>query len=104
MRMLLAAAVLVASAAPAAAQAPAPAPAGPDLKALEKTCEKSAVAADCMTLAGMHLRGEGAPRDAGKAADFYKKACDLGTAQGCFELASMHVTGQGAKKDVTRAV
>ncbi len=83
------------------AQAPA---AGPvDAEALKKTCDKGN-AADCLTLAGAYARGEGAPRDASKAAGFYKKACDGGQAPGCFELATMHVSGQGGSKDTTKAI
>ena len=44
------------------------------------------------------------PSDPKKAADFYKKACDLNQAPGCFELAGIYLSGQGEKKDVNRAV
>jgi len=65
----LAGLVLVAATAwPASAQAPAaPAPAAGDPAVLKKSCDKGSMA-DCYTLASMHRRGEGAPRDASKGA------------------------------------
>ena len=55
------------------AQAPAAAPAALDVEVVKKSCDKGN-AADCLTLAAAHQSGEGAPRDAGKASGFYKKA------------------------------
>ena len=53
--------------------------------ALKKTCDKGN-AADCYTLAGMHLRGEGVARDAKKRAGFLKKACEGQVIDACFDL------------------
>ena len=58
-----------------------------DAAVLKKSCDKGA-AADCLTLAGLHARGEGVPRDTDKASGFYKKACDLNLAPACLELAT----------------
>src|SRR5262250_2722983 len=71
--------------------------------ALRKSCDKGS-AADCRTVAGMYLRGEGVPKDLGKSASFQKKACEAGEMHGCFDLAAMHRTGEGVSKDLPRMV
>src|SRR5512134_2153424 len=75
----------------------------PEVSALKKSCEKEANAADCYKLGGLHARGEGIPKDPGKAAGFYKKACEGNNAAGCLDLAAMHRSGEGASKDVQKA-
>ena len=38
-----------------------------------------------------------------KAAELYKKACDMGYAQGCNNLGLLYVNGQGVRQSYTKA-
>ena len=68
-----------------------------------RAARKRPTASDCQKLAGVYAKGEGVPKDLGKAAGFYKKACDANNALGCLDLAAMHRSGEGASKDVQKA-
>src|SRR5438093_2579846 len=101
MRVLTGLAMAMAMARPGGAQTAAPATGDPAL--LKKSCDKGNVA-DCYTLASMHRRGEGAPRDPSRAAGFLKKACEGGHSRACLDLAAMHRAGEGVSRDVNRSV
>src|SRR5688572_18220540 len=94
--------VILLAAVPAVAAENPPAPV-PESVALKKTCDKGNFE-DCYKLAGMHRRGEGAQKDAGKAAGLLKKACEGGHAQSCLDLGEMHRAAEGTAKDIDKTV
>jgi TPR repeat protein len=51
-------------------------------EALRKSCDKKQ-GADCLKVADMYTRGEGVPKDPGKAASFLKKGCENGAPRTC---------------------
>lgn len=65
-------------------------------------------AASCAALGRLHLEGQGAPKDAKRAFDYFLRSCDKAPgsndAEGCFSLARMYDTGSGGKKDREEAV
>ena len=54
-------------------------------------------------VAGAFQRGEGVPRDDGRAADYYRRAAEQGHAKAQNNLAVMYLQGQGVKKDEKEA-
>ena len=54
-------------------------------------------------LAWMYLRGEGVPKDATKALEWYEKAATQGYAKAQAALAWMYLRGEGVPKDATKA-
>ena len=51
----------------------------------------------------MYAVGQGVPRDAVKAGQFYQKACDGGYAAGCYSLGSLYDEGRGVPQDAATA-
>jgi TPR repeat protein len=60
-------------------------------------------AAGCFGLAVLYARGDGVPRDAGRAAALHQQACELGHARACLMLAERHERGLGVARDAARA-
>jgi hypothetical protein len=58
----------------------------------------------CDDLGALFLRGQGIPRDAGRAAAAFERACDGGLAIGCSNLGLMHYSADGIPKDTTKGL
>jgi TPR repeat protein len=52
----------------------------------------------------MYANGEGVPKDAAKAVEWYRKAAEQGNAHAQFNLARMYDVGEGVPKDTAKAV
>ena len=59
--------------------------------------------ADCFELGESYRSGDGVPRDAARAAEFFGQACDGGHAEACSHLGVMYSTGEGVEEDKTWA-
>ena len=57
----------------------------------------------CGNAAGMHLRGVGAPKHAGKALAYAQRACGSGDAVGCYNLGLIHRYRADGKVDQDQA-
>ncbi len=69
------------------------------IEAATKTCDAGEAAA-CGALASAQLRGEGVPRDVGRALALFEKACDLADLRACSYAAHLKLSGmQGVAKD-----
>jgi TPR repeat protein len=55
-------------------------------------------------LAGAYYRGEGVPRDDGRAAELYRKVAEHGNFKAQHNLGSMYLEGRGVKRDEAEAV
>src|SRR5260370_12019002 len=92
-------------AAPLASQCPAAAipQQGRDRVAeLSGECEKAKYAS-CNSLGLMYEEGNGAEKDAKRAEELYRRACDGGHANGCTNLGVLYQNGVGVAKDTGRA-
>ena len=58
----------------------------------------------CQSLAALHLRGEGTPKDPVKAAAAFEKACNGGLGSACSNLGYMHYQGDGIPVDREKGV
>lgn len=58
----------------------------------------------CEGVAIAHLRGDGVPRDPGKAAEFFETACRGGLPTGCANVGFMYYSADGVPKDEARGV
>ena len=58
----------------------------------------------CVNLGFAFERGQGAPKDVGRAAQLYQKACELGSALGCHNHGFLLAQGEGISHDPARAV
>lgn len=63
----------------------------------------SATPAACGRLGWAYERGEGVPRDEGRAATLYARACEGGDAWACNQLAFLYDGGRGVPEDPARA-
>src|SRR5436309_4023512 len=62
-------------------------------------------AADAQVNLGlMYAKGEGVPKDAAKAVEWYQKAAAQGDAQAQVRLGRMYAKGEGGPKDAAKAV
>ena len=59
--------------------------------------------ANCVELGESYRQGDGVPRDAARAAEFYRQACLGGDAAGCNQLGTMYSAGEGVRRDPIRA-
>jgi len=57
----------------------------------------------CLILGIRCTNGEGQARDAARAADFFRQACDGGELVGCVNLGELLENGDGTAKDPARA-
>ena len=55
-------------------------------------------------LGNMYRRGEGVPKDAVQAVNWYRKAAEQGDAAAQFNLGNMYGRGEGVPKDAVQAV
>ncbi len=69
---------------------------------LERSCAEGAAEA-CVSLALMHAKGDGVPKDTSRAAALYGKACDAGRTVACNNLGVLYFNGDGVPKDAARA-
>jgi hypothetical protein len=53
----------------------------------------------CEDLGAIFLKGDGVPRDPGRAAVSFERSCDLGLATACANLGLMHYSADGLPKD-----
>ena len=60
--------------------------------------------AECFELGEAYRTGDGVPRDAARAAQFYEIACNGGIARSCFNLAISYAKGDGVRQDPSREV
>src|SRR5258708_22989870 len=91
-------------AAPLASQCAAAAPPqqGRDgVAQLSAECEKAKYAS-CNSLGLMYEEGNGAEKDAKRAEELYRRACDGGHANGCTNLGVLYQNGVGVAKDTRR--
>ena len=58
---------------------------------------------DCFELGEAYRKGDGVPRDARRAAEFYERACDGGYAPGCHNLGKSYTEGEGVGQDWAQA-
>ena len=58
---------------------------------------------DCFELGESYRKGDGVPRDARRAAEFYERACDGGYAPGCYNLGKSYSEGEGVGQDWAQA-
>ena len=58
----------------------------------------------CSSLGEMYYDGKGVRQDYAKAAELWKKACDMEDANACFNLGVMYWTGEGVREDYAKAV
>ena len=58
---------------------------------------------DCFELGESYRKGDGVPRDARRAAEFYERACDGGHARGCYNLGKCYSEGEGVGQDWAQA-
>ena len=68
----------------------------------EAQCGKNH-AGSCSALGVMHATGDGASKDAAKAAQLFEKACAGGDIPGCVNQGRMHADGTGVAKDEAKA-
>ena len=59
--------------------------------------------ANCVELGESYRQGDGVPRDAARAAEFYRQSCLGGDAAGCNQLGTMYSAGEGVRRDPIRA-
>lgn len=57
----------------------------------------------CVFAGQMHEFARGVPKDEGKAASLYARACDLRGVAGCYNLAIMYERGSGVTADRKKA-
>src|SRR5258708_38163843 len=57
----------------------------------------------CNSLGLMYEEGDGGAKDAKRAEELYRRACDGGHANGCTNLRVLKQTGTGVAKDAARA-
>src|SRR5258708_27877635 len=69
---------------------------------LSAECEKAKYAS-CNSLGLMYEEGDGAEKDAKRAEELYRRACDGGHANGCTNLGVLYQNGVGVSKDTRRA-
>ncbi len=70
----------------------------------ELTAEcKKANYASCDSLGLMYEEGDGVAKDAKRAEELYRRACDGGHANGCTNLGVLYQNGNGVAKDAARA-
>jgi hypothetical protein len=58
----------------------------------------------CNVLADLHRTGDGVERDTTRAAQLYRRACDLHATRSCFKLAGMYEQGEGVAFDAAQAL
>ena len=74
-----------------------------DIKAeVQSTCGVGSFE-DCFELGESYRKGDGVPRDARRAAEFYERACDGGYAPGCYNLGKSYSEGEGVGQDWAQA-
>jgi TPR repeat protein len=56
-----------------------------------------------VVLGHLTRRGRGVPRSPERAAELYRRACDMNRAFGCLALAGMFARGEGVAADARRA-
>ncbi len=69
---------------------------------LERSCAEGAAEA-CVSLALLHAKGDGVPKDTARAAVLYAAACDAGRTVACNNLGVLYFNGDGVPKDAARA-
>lgn len=57
-----------------------------------KGCEENQME-DCVTLAAMYLKGDGVPKDQGRAIDTFRRSCEKGSARACIRLGDVYREG-----------
>ncbi len=68
------------------------------LQLFTRACDQGWMAG-CEGMGGIYLQGQGAPRDAPRAAAAFEKACDGGLATSCSNLGLMHYSADGIPRD-----
>jgi len=53
----------------------------------------------CYSLGFLYDNGQGVNQDYIKAAELFKKSCDMGYANGCYSLGLLYDNGQGVNQD-----
>lgn len=74
-----------------------------DLTSLQKSADAGDAEAQ-FQVGRVYLRGDGVPKDEGKAAEWFRRAAEQGTARSQVMLAGMLLQGRGAEKNVDEAL
>jgi TPR repeat protein len=56
----------------------------------------------CVGYGTLLARGDGVPKDAGRAVGLFRSACDRGDLLGCCDLGAMYLDGDGVSRDAER--
>jgi len=57
----------------------------------------------CLDIGNFYYEGQDIPQDYIKAAEYYTKACNLGSPGGCYQLAEVYYHGKIEKKDIVKS-